>query len=102
MSVEFEVVTSTGTYMKDGEEKKRWLKCGVIFKSEKGNYSMKLEAIPTKRNEHGEMWFALFVPKAREASQQAGFTAQSPEGSEGFRDKPKPSTGEFVDDDIPF
>ena len=35
MSVEFEVVTSTGTYMKDGEEKKRWLKCGVIFKSEK-------------------------------------------------------------------
>ena len=93
MSVEFEVVTSTGTYMKDGEEKKRWLKCGVIFKSEKGNYSMKLEAIPTKRNENGEMWFALFVPKAREAK---------PAQQGGFRDKPAQPAGDFVDDDIPF
>jgi hypothetical protein len=96
MSVEFEVVTSTGTYMKDGEEKKRWLKCGVIFKSEKGNYSMKLEAIPTKSSEDG-MWFALFVPKPREDSQQ----------QQGFRDKPsgdapKRDADGFGDPDIPF
>ena len=92
MSVEFEVVTSTGTYMKDGEEKKRWLKCGVIFKSEKGNYSMKLEAIPTKRNEHGEMWFALFVPKPREdkPQQQGGFREQSQRGADGFEDRDIP------------
>jgi hypothetical protein len=92
MSVEFEVVTSTGTYMIDGEEKKRWLKCGVVFKSEKGNYSMKLEAIPTKRNENGEMWFALFVPKPRE---------DKPTQS-GFREPAKPQADNFVEDDIPF
>ena len=91
MSVEFEVVTSTGTYMKDGEEKKRWLKCGVIFKSEKGNYSMKLEAIPTKRNENGEMWFALFVPKPREDKPaQSGFREQSQRGADGFEDSSIP------------
>jgi hypothetical protein len=91
MSVEFEVVTSTGTYMKDGEEKKRWLKCGVIFKSEKGNYSMKLEAIPTKSSEDG-MWFALFVPKPREDSQQQsqGFREQSQRGADGFEDAKLP------------
>jgi hypothetical protein len=91
MSVEFEVVTSTGSYIdKNGEEKKRWLKCGVIFKSEKGNYSMKLEAIPTKSSEDG-MWFALFVPKPREQKPQ----------QQGFRDKPQKATDDF-DDDIPF
>jgi hypothetical protein len=90
MSVEFEVVTSTGTYMKDGEEKKRWLKCGVIFKSEKGNYSMKLEAIPTKSSEDG-MWFALFVPKPREDKpQQQGFREQSQRGADGFEDAKLP------------
>ena len=60
--VVFEVVHGNGTYKaQDGSEKTRWQKVGVIFKSDKGNYSMKLDAIPTRRNEEGELWLNLFI-----------------------------------------
>jgi hypothetical protein len=92
-SLEFEVVHANGTYTgADGEEKTRWMKVGVIFKSDKGSYTMKLEAIPTRRNEQGELWLNLFVPQKREqkpAPQQ-----------QGFREAPQEAG--FSDPDIPF
>jgi hypothetical protein len=89
-SLEFEVVSANGTYTgADGQEKTRWLKCGVIFKSDKGSYTMKLEAIPARRNENGELWLNLFVPKKKEqpAQQQQGFREPQQPQSDGFDDK---------------
>ena len=86
MSKEFDVVHANGKYMLNGEEKTRWQNVGVVFKSAKGAYTMKLDAIPTRRNEEGELWLNLFTP------QQKG-------GQQGFRDKPK--TDGFEDQDIP-
>jgi predicted RNA-binding protein with PUA-like domain len=91
----YDVVTSTGTYNdpQTGEEKKRWLTVGVVFENDAGYVSMKLDAIPAKRNEHGEMWLSLFTPKPREqkqAPQQQGFREQSQRGADGFEDKDIP------------
>jgi hypothetical protein len=97
--VVFEVVHGNGTYKAaDGSEKTRWQKIGVIFKSDKGNYSMKLDAIPTRRNEEGELWLNLFVPQDREEIKPA----EKQQGN--FRQAaPDPSRGDgFGDDNIPF
>jgi hypothetical protein len=98
-SLEFEVVSANGTYTgADGQEKTRWLKCGVVFKSDKGSYTMKLEAIPARRNENGELWLNLFVPKKKEQpAQQQGFRDQSPNTTSASQ----PESG-FPDPDIPF
>lgn len=86
--VVFEVVHGNGEYKAaDGSMKTRWQKVGVIFKSDKGNYSMKLDAIPTRRNEEGELWLNLFVPQAKEekpaAPQQGGFRDNPPPPDDG-------------------
>ena len=63
-TVEYDVMAATGSYKdRDGNEKKRWLKCGVIMRTEKG-LSLKMEAMPV-----GEFngFFALFEPKRDDA-----------------------------------
>ena len=85
----FDIVHGNGEYKaQDGSTKTRWQNVGVVFKSEKGNYVLKLDAIPTRRNEEGELWLNLFVPQEREQKPKA----------QGFRE---PQTDTFVDDDIP-
>ena len=89
----YDVVTSTGTYNdpQTGEEKKRWLTVGVVFKNDAGYVSMKLDAIPAKRNEEGDMWLSLFAPREREQKPaQQGFREQSQRGADGFEDKDIP------------
>ena len=91
----YDVMVSTGSYTgDDGQEKQRWMNVGVMFKNDSGYVSIKLEAIPTKRNEQGELWLSCFAPKPYEP--------KAPAQQGGFRDKPAPPAGEFVDDDIPF
>ncbi len=41
------IVATTGTYMKDGVEKKRYLTVGSLFIYEDGGMSIKLDAVPT-------------------------------------------------------
>lgn len=61
MPVKYEVAASTGTYTdKNGQEKRRWTKCGVVMETDKG-LSLKLEVIPVESNG----WFSLFEPKER-------------------------------------
>ena len=81
MSKVFDVMSANGKYTgQDGSEKTRWQNVGVVFKSDKGNYTMKLEAIPTRRNEDGELWLNLFVPQKKEApKQQQGFDDSIPD-----------------------
>ena len=41
------IVATTGTYQKDGQEKKKYLTVGALFVYDDGGMSIKLEAIPT-------------------------------------------------------
>ena len=90
----FDVMVSTGSYTgDDGQEKQRWMNVGVMFKNDSGYVSIKLEAIPTKRNEQGELWLSCFAPKPYQPKEPA---------QGGFRDKPTPPADNFGDPDIPF
>ena len=94
MSKIFDLVGSNGTYTDNqGQEKTRWIKCGAVFKSDQGNVSVKLEAVPTYRNENGELWLNCFVPQQQQ--QQGGdanFGRPAPgQGApQGFRQRPAP------------
>ena len=78
--VKYEVIASTGTYTnKQGEEKKRWQKCGVVMETKNGGLALKLEVIPVG----GEGWFTLTEPKAKD-------------------DAPKAKPMSQMDDDVPW
>ena len=99
-SLIYEVCGSAGTYKaQDGSEKTRWIKAGVVFKNDKGYVSMKLDAIPTRRNENGELWLSLFVPQDKKAAPAA---SEKPAG--GFREPPVDTGGPdgVGEDSIPF
>ena len=41
------IVATTGTYQKDGQEKKKYLTVGALFIYDDGGMSIKLDAVPT-------------------------------------------------------
>ena len=91
MAVIYEIKAKNGSYTnKNGEEKARWLKCGVIFKNDKGHLSMKMEAMPIG----GDGWFSLFEPSQDDPSSMPP-TASKAMGS-------KPPAFPSAEDDIPF
>mgnify|MGYP006275817187 CR=1 FL=1 len=62
MPLAYEVIASTGTYTnKQGEERKRWQKIGVVMQTSKG-LTLKLEAVPV----NWDGWATLAEPKPRE------------------------------------
>lgn len=68
MSIQYEVMASTGSYTdKNGQEKKRWVKCGVVMATKSGGLALKMETMPVG----GDGWFGLFEPKPRDDAQQA-------------------------------
>ena len=80
MSVKYEVIASTGTYTnKQGEEKKRWLKCGVVMETKNGGLALKLEAVPVG----SDGWFTLTEPKK-------------------YEPKSSPRNVADIDSDVPF
>lgn len=84
----YDAVVSTGKYTdrQSGKEKNRYLNVGAVFVNDKGQYSMKLEAIPAS-GFNG--WINFYEPKGREEKPQE---ASAPAIQE---------PGEF-NDDIPF
>ena len=79
--LKYEVIAVTGKYKdKEGNEKSKWLKCGVVLQTDKG-FSLKLEAIPIG----SDGWFSLREPQKKESSQSAQ----------------RPTEPEF-DDDLPW
>lgn len=57
----YEVVAITGKYTnREGVEKNRYVKCGVILQGDKG-LSMKLESLPVV----SDGWFQLYEPKEK-------------------------------------
>jgi hypothetical protein len=49
-----------GKYIKDGEEKTRWLKCGIVLETDNG-MRVKLECVPVGTDFEG--WFSVFEKK---------------------------------------
>ena len=53
-----DIVAPLGKYIKDGEEKTRWGKCGALIQTDKG-MRIKLDLIPVSVGEQG-MWLSVF------------------------------------------
>lgn len=72
-----DITAVTGTYMKNGEEKKRYLNVGTLFIYDDGGVSIKLDAVPT--NFDGNL--KVFERKPRDAAQnqpQQSYQQQQP------------------------
>jgi len=62
MPIAYEVIATTGTYTnKQGEEKKRWQKIGVVMQTAKG-LTLKMESVPVG----WDGWPTLAEPKGRD------------------------------------
>ena len=85
----YDVLKATGTYTgQDGEEKTRWLKCGMVVKTKNDKVALKLEALPLLDMADG-MWFSLQVPtpyQPKDKPQQQGFREKAQRGADGFED----------------
>lgn len=69
MSVKYEVLASNGKYTdKNGQEKSRWSKHGVVMETKNGGLALKMESMPVGNEFNG--WFTLAEPKPRD--QQPG------------------------------
>jgi len=83
-----DVCAPIGKYMKEGEEKTRWARCGVIMQTDKG-MRIKLDTIPVGGDGQG-LWLSVFE---KDQPQHSG-------------SGPKPATnapqGGKDDDPIPF
>jgi hypothetical protein len=86
----YDAVVSTGKYTdrQSGKEKNRYLTVGAVFVNDKGQYSLKLEALPVGPDFSG--WINFYEPK--------------PRGEQKPQEKPaEASQEEFLDDStIPF
>ena len=105
--LKYEVVASNGSYTnKNGEEKKRYTKCGVVFENDKGQLSIKMDSIPCGPEWSG--WFNLFEPKPYDNKPMDSHHQAKANGYQRQPDKEKtmprtvevdPETG---DESIPF
>jgi hypothetical protein len=65
----FDVVAVTGKYTdRNGNEKSRYQPCGAVFENDRGNLSLKLEALPVGSEWSG--WLQLYEPKEPNQAQQ--------------------------------
>ena len=78
------ICAPTGTYIKDGEERTSWSKCGVLLKTDKG-FRVKMDVVPIG----GDGWFSVF----EEEGQSQGSGTQTPS---------RPSGEVGKDPDLPF
>jgi hypothetical protein len=88
MSIKYEACARGEKYTTaDGQEKQRWIKCGVVIDGKNG-LSLKLESIPV----NFDGWLSFFELKPRE--EQRPQRQQRPQQRQsGFDDMP---------DDVPF
>lgn len=84
MSIVYDAIVKTGTYQKDGVEKNKWTKVGVVMKTKQGGLALKLDTIPTNSDWNG--WVSLSEPKPRDNQ-----ASQAP--SQSVAD---------ISDDVPF
>lgn len=64
MSKRFDVV-ATIRYMKDGDERKQYIRCGTAFDGAKG-INIKIDSLPAHS---WDGWLSLYEPKEKQATQ---------------------------------
>lgn len=90
-----DIMYPNGVYIKEGEEKTSWLKCGAVFRSDSGQLSLKMEAVPTVW-ESGQ-WFRVFDKREQDKPSGGGYRKPAP-----AQPAPKQDDAFQDDDDIPF
>lgn len=77
-----DLMAPNGQYIKDGEEKTRWLKCGILLETDKGMRA-KLEVLPVGIPEGG-LWLSVFEKDNDQPRQEKPSTSQpaAPDGQE--------------------
>lgn len=91
MPIKYELIAKSGTYKDQatGEDKTRWVKCGVVMDTRQGGLSAKIESLPV----NWDGWLNFSEPK-----QKDNFKAKG----DDEMPKPKQSTIEDMESDIPF
>lgn len=84
MGIRYDAIAKNGTYTKDGVEKNKWVKVGVVVDTKNGGLALKIEQLPVPF----DGWLQLAEPKAKE---------QAP--SQEYAQAPSQSS---INDDIPF
>jgi len=76
------IVATTGTYMKDGQEKKSYLTVGKLFIYDDGGMSIKLEAVPTNFDGNLSVYDRERNQQqgGNNQQQQGGYNQQQPQG----------------------
>ena len=86
MAIKYDLICKTGTYKdKNGDEKNRWSKVGVVMETKQGGLACKIETIPVGF----DGWLSLAEPKLKD-----NFI---PKGNDEL---PKASVSDI--DDVPF
>lgn len=80
MGIKFDVIAKAGSYTdKNGEQKTRWHKCGVVLESDKG-LSLKLESLPIVF----DGWLNLWEPQEKDAKPAAKKARHSDNSDDDF------------------
>lgn len=75
-----------GKYIKDGAEKTRWIKCGVLLQTDKG-MRVKLDCIPVVTDPNG-LWLSVFSERNDQHQQGSTAPAASQSAPAGEPDTP--------------
>lgn len=81
----YDIMAPIGKYEKNGQEKTRWLKCGMVVQTQAGKLAIKLEGLPVapmpaEGATDAGLWLQCFEPNQPEDNLH---TAPAPQG--GFR-----------------
>jgi hypothetical protein len=86
MAITHELIAKAGTYKnKDGEEKTRWVKCGVVMDTRTGGQALLIESLPI----NFDGWLQMREPSVKPVAEMKG----SKKDSGSVAD---------IEDDLPF
>lgn len=80
MTKTHDLIATVGKYMKDGEEKKRYVNVGAGFCDDQGRLSIKLETVPVGPEWSG--WLSLYPVKERAETRPAAARQSAPAAQE--------------------
>lgn len=69
MAVRYDAIAKNGTYTKDGVEKNKWVKVGVVVDTKNGGLALKIEQLPVPF----DGWLQLAEPKQKNSNNSSSF-----------------------------
>lgn len=87
MAIKYDLIAKSGTYkdQSTGEDKTRWVKCGVVMDTRQGGLAAKIESLPVD----WDGWLNFSEPKKKDNFKAKG-------------DDEMPKDSGIQDDQIPF